>query len=433
MPYYRNKQSITPPTIAGYLYYVRLRTAFGPMYKLGFTSLTSLEARFAFKANGDEHLLDRQFLFAFRHDAFSVEQLLHGHFYKKRTFGRYSSNPALPLYQNGQSEIYIEDILQLDPQYSDNQANKTRAKLRAARVRGRSTDPWWWQPMIITIALPFRLVFVSVAFLCRTFERVADMLFKVPPARRGSFFGGAAKQEEAVLKQKRQAELAHLLDWVRAQSGERAFLPAISTISHPEAKSIPEQKAGTSAKMCSGASSSPARSSPSVPTFRVDTPDQVARRKLIDIVQQVSPYRNNAGMRLAHDLRQAIPLTAGDAVMNVAAIYCLVTACAQLYQDQLIDKRAFSEMTDGLEEGSELNGDEWPEAITQFEEVMRNYGISINVDEAEELVRSSSRNVSHDKSDNRSQVVVVEEYAAAGSMRRAQLMLMRMRYKRSKH
>ena len=159
MSNYRNTRSTIPAVTAGYLYYARLKTAWGPMYKLGFTSFSSLEERFEYKSNGDERLLDRQFLFAFRDDAFFVEQQLHRYFSKKRAFEKYSSHPALPLYKNGQSELYYEDILHLDQSYSKEQSDKTRGQLRAASARV-SGDPWWWKPTILAIGLPFRIIFV---------------------------------------------------------------------------------------------------------------------------------------------------------------------------------------------------------------------------------------------------------------------------------
>ncbi|WP_208281642.1 hypothetical protein [Massilia oculi] len=210
MPYYKNNRSTAPAVTAGHLYYVRLKTGFGPMYKLGFTSLPSLEERFAYQGQGDEALLDRQLLFAFRDDAYHIEQQLHGHFSEKRAFGRYSSNRALPLYQNGQSEIYLEDILQLDLAYSKGQAEKTRACLRDARVHGMPDNPWWWKPVMLAIALPFRLVIATAVVLLRTVEHIFDTLGKVPQNNRGTLFGAADERERLADEQRRQLEIRRL-------------------------------------------------------------------------------------------------------------------------------------------------------------------------------------------------------------------------------
>lgn len=433
MSNYGNTRSTVPAVTAGYLYYARLQTAFGPMYKLGFTSFSSLEERFAYKSNGDERLLDRQFLFAFRNDAFFVEQQLHGYFSKKRAFEKYSSHPALPLYRNGQSELYYEDILQLDQSYSKEQADKTRAQLRAASARV-SADPWWWRPTVLAIGLPFRIIYVSVAFLFRTAEHVVDALSKVPPSQRGTLVGGAANHEqESAFERQRQAEVASLLDWVRANVSEKAFTPAVTTTVKPTVTLLPEHRWVTSATAYSDTSSSPARSLAKETMPRVVTSGSLAPPKLKDIVQQVSSYQNNAWMNLMHDLHQAMPLTMSDAAIHVAAIYGLVTACAKLYQDKMIDKWAFDRMTSDLRSGNELDSDGWAEALAQFEELARRYGININADEAGAIVDSLSTNAKQENYNEIDREVPIEEFALARSMRRTQIMIKRMRLMRTKH
>ena len=68
----------------------------------------------AYAGYGDEHLIDREFLFAFRKDAWDVEQRLLEHFDRQRAFGKFSNDPAMPLAGRGQSELFRTDVLGLD-------------------------------------------------------------------------------------------------------------------------------------------------------------------------------------------------------------------------------------------------------------------------------------------------------------------------------
>ena len=103
-----------PKDPSGHVYYARLRAPQGTFYKLGYTSKASLTDRMRFAGFGDELLIDRDFLFAFREDAWDVEQTLLEHFDKHRAFGRYSNDPKMPLAGRGQSELFAHDILGLD-------------------------------------------------------------------------------------------------------------------------------------------------------------------------------------------------------------------------------------------------------------------------------------------------------------------------------
>lgn len=125
----RSSKSIAPRNFAGNLYYLRLQTKFGPMYKLGFTSLASPQDRLDYENNSDSTLIDRTLLFVYDDEAYAKEQRLHRHFYHKRAFKLFSSDPALPLYQNGQSELYCEDILGMDLEFTAAQGAQTMAKL----------------------------------------------------------------------------------------------------------------------------------------------------------------------------------------------------------------------------------------------------------------------------------------------------------------
>jgi hypothetical protein len=131
VPYYRPRNKPfrrpmpPPPSTEGHLYYVRLNTPVGLVYKLGFTTMASVQERFAFKGDGAEKLIDRELLFVRQSDAWAIEQELHRLFDKKKLFpvGGWS---AMPLYGNGQSELYVEDVLGLDHSYTPVQAQATR-------------------------------------------------------------------------------------------------------------------------------------------------------------------------------------------------------------------------------------------------------------------------------------------------------------------
>jgi len=103
-----------PRNPAGNVYYARLLTPQGVFYKLGYTSKPTLSERMAYGESGDEKLIDQQFFFTFRKDAWDVEQTLLDHFDRHRVFGKYSNDPTMPLAGRGQSELFDYDVLGLD-------------------------------------------------------------------------------------------------------------------------------------------------------------------------------------------------------------------------------------------------------------------------------------------------------------------------------
>ena len=105
---------LTPRANAGHVYYARLKTPQGLFYKIGFTRMPSVAARFGYSGQGDEKLIERVLLFAYHRNARKIEQTLLEHFDPQRAFGRYSNNPNKPLAGRGQSELFFEDVLGLD-------------------------------------------------------------------------------------------------------------------------------------------------------------------------------------------------------------------------------------------------------------------------------------------------------------------------------
>lgn len=138
-PLMYNRRQDRPPTkpkpSCGHLYYVRLKTDLGIFYKLGFTTLGSVQERFAYQGKGHDALIDEVLLFSYREDAYEVEQLLHEHFRNKATFG--NPEEGMPFFGNGQSELYTEDILNLDMPAARGKIGPTETQTNITTTRGK--------------------------------------------------------------------------------------------------------------------------------------------------------------------------------------------------------------------------------------------------------------------------------------------------------
>ena len=105
------------------------------MFKLGFTTWPSVEQRFAYKGSGDEKYIDKVLFFEHFEDALEMETTLHAYFRRKATFcGSGGREQDMPLFQNGQTEIYIQDILDLDYS-SDRLAQEWQVRESLCRFR----------------------------------------------------------------------------------------------------------------------------------------------------------------------------------------------------------------------------------------------------------------------------------------------------------
>lgn len=132
---YARRDRFAPKDRAGYLYYVRLQTGLGCLYKIGFTKLASAEDRLKFNGAGDEKLIESVLLFIRLEDAYSIEQRLHGSFPNARAFGKFASYSYMPLFQNGQSELYVEDVLKLDSLFEAAHAKQTRKRIKESHAQ----------------------------------------------------------------------------------------------------------------------------------------------------------------------------------------------------------------------------------------------------------------------------------------------------------
>lgn len=127
----------------GHLYYVRLNTPLGKFYKIGFTTMRSVNDRLAFQGTGDEKYIDEVLYFNFRLGALGLEQSLHSYFSDKAAFHKYSAYVDLPLSRNGQSELYYEDVLELDNKFTPAQAESTRKAVELAiTMRTYASEAW---------------------------------------------------------------------------------------------------------------------------------------------------------------------------------------------------------------------------------------------------------------------------------------------------
>lgn len=140
MTYHRNQADYEPTSFEGNLYYVRLRTPQGIFYKLGYTNLESVESRLRYQGKGDEKYIDKVLLFMYRSNAYNIEQLLHHHFRKKRAFGKFSADPSFPLSKNGQTELYVEDVMELDEDYTPQQLKQTKRAMKLAYASKNYND-----------------------------------------------------------------------------------------------------------------------------------------------------------------------------------------------------------------------------------------------------------------------------------------------------
>ncbi len=122
-----------PKNPAGYVYYARLKTDCGLLYKLGYTKKASLKERLAYGGHGDEKLIDQEFFFSYREDAWDVEQTLLDYFTHQRAFGKYSKDARKPLCGRGQTELFPDDILGLDDSLYIEPDTEALAKIRAQR------------------------------------------------------------------------------------------------------------------------------------------------------------------------------------------------------------------------------------------------------------------------------------------------------------
>ena len=173
----RAAERLAPRFRDGYLYYVRLKTQLGTFYKLGFTKSSSVESRFSYGGSDDHKLIDKELLFVYLNDAYDVETRLHRHFSNKKSFGTFSSVPDLPLYRGGQGELYYEDVLKIDKNYSSFRRWKTFFKVMQNQARKEFGNPVF-SVLAITAVTVFALLLGCILL---PFSWAAEWLEKQDP------------------------------------------------------------------------------------------------------------------------------------------------------------------------------------------------------------------------------------------------------------
>ncbi|MBS7815865.1 hypothetical protein [Wohlfahrtiimonas chitiniclastica] len=130
--YRRSRKRFKPPNKQGNLYYVRFATRLGYFYKLGFTTADSVEKRFSYKSK-DFLNIDKVLLFEYLDNAYDIEKKLHSYLSDRALFKDYKKHhPVYPLFKNGQSELYLEDLLNLDPEYTEERRFSTFVNVKLA-------------------------------------------------------------------------------------------------------------------------------------------------------------------------------------------------------------------------------------------------------------------------------------------------------------
>lgn len=117
---------------AGNLYYIKLKTNLGIFYKIGFTTYQNINDRFNYDGSNDYKLIQETLMFQYYDDAYLREQRLHNQHKDKKAFYKYSNESYLPLANNGQSELYYDDILSLDKEFSKKESFFTKLKVYIA-------------------------------------------------------------------------------------------------------------------------------------------------------------------------------------------------------------------------------------------------------------------------------------------------------------
>ena len=199
-PYVLRSNQIDPE---GLLYYVRLKTPYGRIYKLGYTSLGSVHERLAYQGKGHEKLIEAVLLTVKYDDALLREQCLHSYFKSKSLLP--VPDQDMPLFGNGQSELYAEDILGLDPTYTDGHRRAVESAIQARRLQrlgmskgeiaARAAEEEKSEQLV-------RDLDASIGGVFRLYKRLQDWLLgprKTPPSRSQEWRETATAGENRVL------------------------------------------------------------------------------------------------------------------------------------------------------------------------------------------------------------------------------------------
>lgn len=162
---------------AGNIYYARMKTKWGIFYKLGYTSKSSLEERLNYGEKNDGSLIDCVLLWSWSDNALHEEQRLHGLLHDKRVFGKYGKFHNGPMYKNGQSELYAEDILDLDADCTESQVKNSLKAVEKIGVEYRN-NPIGDHPIWHVVGAVLMVVFSPLILLRKILEEVVPAMKK---------------------------------------------------------------------------------------------------------------------------------------------------------------------------------------------------------------------------------------------------------------
>lgn len=178
--------------------------------------MASIEQRLGYKGSGDEKYIDKVLLFSFYADGYDIEQKLHSHFYLRKTFGAYSNKSYMPLCSNGQSELYTHDILNLDPQFTENQERATKRIISNTYHKRRGNSDSMIQAVnLLTLVLKPLFTFLVIPIIVTPFViigKVKDLLFKEDPKE------VIKREEKNHQNQKQDKEIRDLIENIRKRA-----------------------------------------------------------------------------------------------------------------------------------------------------------------------------------------------------------------------
>ncbi len=152
---------------SGNLYYIKLKTDLGTFYKIGFTTSKNIIDRFNHNGSNDYKLIQETLIFKYYDDAYLREQKLHKQYENKKAFYKYSNETYLPLVNNGQSELYYDDILSLDKDFSKKQSFLTKLKVYIAIFKSNPIKIILFFGLAITVF--GGILGLTITFFIRTF------------------------------------------------------------------------------------------------------------------------------------------------------------------------------------------------------------------------------------------------------------------------
>ena len=129
--------------------------------------MNSILERFSRDGSQDYKYIDKIFIFKHMEDAYDIESVLHDQFIDKSSFSLTIRREECPFAGNGQSELYYDDVLGIDTQFSRKEAFKTKFKVNIKKESFESLI------LLVVLGVPLLAIY-SLAFL---FAKIRDQFF----------------------------------------------------------------------------------------------------------------------------------------------------------------------------------------------------------------------------------------------------------------